>query len=166
MICATAPRLEVADLQKLDCETFAQRYLSPCDARGGLDLTWIWSLWAHSCFALGPGTSMRPEISTSEVLQKKWSHLSRSPYSHLPHVLLCCRFKVTSKLGQGGFCDVLCVKDASGRLSALKVLKSSTNICTSPAACAEAGRCSHAPAVSPEVCLFREARVLKHAKHP
>lgn len=74
------------------------------------------------------------------------------------------RFKVVSKLGQGGFCDVLCVKDAEQQQHhALKVLKANQQLC-----CAKAGgqQCSHAAAQSPEVSLFREARALKHAKHP
>jgi hypothetical protein len=83
----------------------------------------------------------------------------------LPALASPCRFKVASKLGQGGFADVLCVKDAyaNQQQAALKVLR------PSPAACSgmcEAGRCSHGPAQAPEVSLFREARALKHAKHP
>lgn len=138
----------------------------PCDARGGRDLTW--GIVRGLCGLCGASMHSGPAHTCVQISLPRGvlHHLSRSPYSFLPRALLCYRFKVTSKLGQGGFCDVLCVKDASGRLSALKVLKSTTNTCTSPAACAEAGRCSHAPAVSPEVCLFREARVLKHAKHP
>jgi serine/threonine protein kinase len=59
---------------------------------------------------------------------------------------------VVCKLGSGAFADVLRVKDlAGGRDSAVKVLR--------PAA-------AHPAGLQPEVALFREARALKHAKHP
>lgn len=66
--------------------------------------------------------------------------------------LLHCRYKVVSKLGSGAFADVLRVKDLrGGRDCAVKVLR--------PAA-------AHPAGLQPEVALFREARALKHAKHP
>ncbi|WIA40717.1 hypothetical protein OEZ86_004407 [Tetradesmus obliquus] len=62
------------------------------------------------------------------------------------------RYKVVSKLGSGAFADVLRVKDLrGGRDCAVKVLR--------PAA-------AHPAGLQPEVALFREARALKHAKHP
>lgn len=84
--------------------------------------------------------------------------------SHRPAPSVCavCRFKVTSKLGQGGFADVVCVKDvASQQSSALKVLRTSTI----PGLAALSGPAVHAQQ-APEVSLFREARALKHGRHP
>ncbi|KAF6255280.1 kinase-like domain-containing protein [Scenedesmus sp. NREL 46B-D3] len=62
------------------------------------------------------------------------------------------RYKIVSKLGSGAFADVLRVKDLSGgRDCAIKLLR--------PTA-------AHPAGLQPEVALFREARALKHAKHP
>jgi serine/threonine protein kinase len=68
---------------------------------------------------------------------------------------------VISKLGQGGFANVLLVKDGNQQ-AALKVLRTSTGATITSALC----KFSNAPAQAPEVALFREARALKHARHP
>lgn len=83
------------------------------------------------------------------------------------------RFKVASKLGQGAFADVLCVKDAarSQQLAALKVLKPvpaplPPGLAVPGALVQRASSFNSPGAQAPEVSLFREARALKHSKHP
>jgi serine/threonine protein kinase len=83
------------------------------------------------------------------------------------------RFKVASKLGQGAFADVLCVKDAehNQQLAALKVLKPPPAALPAglalPGAPVQRMTSFNSPgAQAPEVSLFREARALKHSKHP
>lgn len=56
-----------------------------------------------------------------------------------------------------------CAPDQQQQL-ALKVLRSTT-ACTD-VECIASGTCTHAPTQAPEVVLFREARALKHARHP
>lgn len=105
-----------------------------------------------------PGRGRERRASAVEPNTRTPAHPQLSPAT---------RFKVVGKLGQGAFAEVLRVRPVGastapgGRTSAsrdlaFKVLK--------PADATGAG--GGAPGVTPCVLLFREARALKHARHP